>query len=130
MAKAKKTSRSEQTTRVETVPVTTYRNEVKYGTKLIHEVVLTLTPDEAKTLFDLSRDIGGDPDRTRRKHTDAVGDALYAAGVRATPYRDRDYVGGITFKAPALSVMASPDQYGLNFVNSYGTNPYVTNSTF
>ncbi|MGC5319335.1 hypothetical protein ACPXB5_11415 [Micromonospora arida] len=41
-------------------------------------VTLTLTEDEACTLIAILRNIGGDPAKSRRKHSDAMSDALYA----------------------------------------------------
>ena len=43
---------------------------------------LTLTQDEAETLSVVLAKVGGDPDRTGRGNTEAIFDALEAAGVR------------------------------------------------
>lgn len=47
------------------------------------QITLRLTPDEATTMLYLTNQIPGNPVTTLRKHTDAIGDKLLAAGVRA-----------------------------------------------
>jgi hypothetical protein len=52
------------------------------------EVVLTLSFDEAQTLLDITHRIGGSAERTRRKHTDAIRDALARVGIPPSDRRD------------------------------------------
>jgi len=47
----------------------------------IDEVILTLTSDEAETLYSLTTLIAGNKDTSRRRHTDAIATALREAGV-------------------------------------------------
>lgn len=44
--------------------------------------VLELTPEEAETLVILSGCVGGNPSNTRRKHTNAICNALLATGIQ------------------------------------------------
>lgn len=55
----------------------------------VYVYTLTLTPEEAQTLADLTAMCGGDPKNSRRKHTEAVYEALASAGVSylESPYR-------------------------------------------
>ena len=46
-------------------------------------VELTLTEDEAETLLIITRNIIGDVDSSRRKHTEAIGRVLREAGYEA-----------------------------------------------
>lgn len=43
-------------------------------------VQLELTPEEAQTLLDITRNIGGNPTETRRKHSDSIASALRSVG--------------------------------------------------
>lgn len=46
------------------------------------DVKLTLTHDEAQTLADVMAAVGGSPDRSRRKYTQAILDALNNLGIK------------------------------------------------
>jgi hypothetical protein len=48
-------------------------------------VVLTLTAEEARTLLDVMRAVGGCPFKSRRRHTQNVMLALRSVGVTRTP---------------------------------------------
>lgn len=50
----------------------------------VSHVVLTLTMEEAVTLIDIMRRIGGDMIKSRRYHTDAIANTLEMAGVKHT----------------------------------------------
>lgn len=65
-------------------------------------VSLTLTEEEAGTLVAILRNVGGDPEKSRRRHADSISNALYAvlpqdAWDPAT-YQTR---GSITFEGAA-----------------------------
>lgn len=51
----------------------------------ISEVTLTLSEDEARTLLEITGKIGGSPTESDRRHTDAIGSALYRAGLVRKP---------------------------------------------
>lgn len=65
-------------------------------------VQLELSPEEAQTLADITGKIGGSPEHSRRKYTDAIYQALDAVGYksnigeqdcisfRGTAFRDRE----------------------------------------
>lgn len=67
-------------------------------------VVLTLSPGEAETLLAVTRAIGGDPEMSRRAHTDAIGSALRNAGVFDGPMT---YQGMIVVESPLPTLDSS-----------------------
>lgn len=75
------------------VEVTYTRSETIY--------VLELTEDEAGTLSAILNNVGGPPIGSLRQHTDAMNDALSAAGMtyfESEPYRKKIEHGSIFFK--------------------------------
>jgi len=44
------------------------------------DVQLTLSPEEADTLYAIMQSIGGNPQTSRRKHADAINKALKSVG--------------------------------------------------
>lgn len=60
--------------------------------------VLELSEAEASALLGVTWRVGGDVDRTPRKHTDSIGNALLAAGAERTD--DRLVSGSIYFAEP------------------------------
>lgn len=73
-------------------------------------VTLTMTLLEAQTLKQITMNTGGDPDYSARKHTDAINEALYKAGVRSAKHPTKDTLS-ITFAdegAGALSRSGLP----------------------
>lgn len=65
-------------------------------------ILLELTIEEAETLLDVTRRIGG-PRNSRREHTDSIASAILDTGeVMVDPDREREdveeYAGGIFFK--------------------------------
>lgn len=64
-------------------------NKIVEKVESVPVVKLTLTVDEAETLCEIMRRIGGDSETTRREHTDAISIALSAAGVRLPSPRPR-----------------------------------------
>jgi len=72
---------------------------------------LTLSAEEAQTLADLLAKIGGSHQRSRRKHTAAISQALSAAGIRfdTSPYAKWD--GGIYDGHTDLPMSASTNIY-------------------
>lgn len=62
-------------------------------------VALTLNQDEAEALYLIMRYVGGDPERTRRRHADAIRDALDEVGVHRESGLSNDVEGVIYFKS-------------------------------
>lgn len=58
-------------------------------------VILELTPDEAETLKRIGMLVGGEPNRSRRKHIDAINSALTSVGVVAPRAIDKLVKGEI-----------------------------------
>ncbi|MGQ5253988.1 hypothetical protein ACULMA_17295 [Xanthomonas arboricola pv. corylina] len=64
--------------------------------------VLLLTNAEASTLLQVMRRIGGDPEKTARKHADAIAEALLAAAVEEAAHdiTNSGNSAGLNFHAP------------------------------
>lgn len=56
---------------------------------ILKGVTLELTKEEAVTLLDIARSIGG-PEHSRRRYADAIRDALTLAGVEPTRAQDTE----------------------------------------
>lgn len=63
--------------------------------KPVRIILLTLSEDEASTLLDVTHRVGGDPRKSRRRHTDAIGEALWSATV--TRPDDSLLGGGVSY---------------------------------
>lgn len=86
---------------------TARKNEAVTETKTVvvepETVTLTLTLDEADTLAAIAGKIGGDPDRSPRKHVDEIARVLagvgfhWANGSKAWQAMERERLSGIRF---------------------------------
>lgn len=65
--------------------------------EVIESVTLTMSAEEAETLADILRYIGGSFETSRRKHADAISRALKKAKVRATAGEDIQEKSAIYF---------------------------------
>lgn len=63
-------------------------------------ITMELTIEEAQALTDVLASVGGNPLASRRRHTDAVYEALTDAGFRhwASFAGIRDFTGSVSFK--------------------------------
>lgn len=50
--------------------------ETKPAIVTVNKVIIEMTSDEAQTFYQVCRMIGGDPEKTRRKHTDKLSKEL------------------------------------------------------
>ena len=65
-------------------------------------IILELTPEEAAGLKCMMQRIGGNPDNSIRKHSDAINDALVGAGITWQKTSCHDNADSIYFKEDTL----------------------------
>jgi hypothetical protein len=80
--------------------------EIEVVVKKIEPVIiLELTEEEAQTVHDVFRKVGGDPRHSRRKHTQVIHDQLRQLGFRS----DDDSKGPADIFAASFFTFLQPD---------------------